>query len=229
MKKLRIVWLIAVWSCLLRAVSGQSFVNLDFERAMIAPTPPGGWGDVTEASQAFPGWSVASGLVLYNNVTIGSPAVSLLGPYFPQAVAYAPLQGSYSALIEYFGYSGPSPVLSQTGSIPVGARSISLLVASGTPASDVIVAMNGVNIPLISSAGERLAGDISSFAGSTVELALSAANPAKFVYFDDVQFSSVTVPEPTIFSLTFAAIIVFGCGRKGLQRRKNRANANRQI
>jgi hypothetical protein len=102
------------------------------------------------------------------------------------------------------------PSLSQTGLVPADAQSISLLVSSGTPPSAAVVTMNGVNIPLISVSGGRLAGDISAYAGSVAQLKISTPDSDDWLYFDDVQFSSSSVPEPSSYSLMIVCGLLLG-------------------
>lgn len=47
-----------VWLALIRAAFGQGFVNLDFEQAVIAPTPVGQFGAPADPALAFPGWTM---------------------------------------------------------------------------------------------------------------------------------------------------------------------------
>lgn len=216
MKNSRITWLSAVSSALfLQTVSGQSFVNLDFEQATISPTPVGGWTYPADPAQAFPGgWTVGgSGTVVgYNGLSIGAPAVNLMGPSFPNSAGYSPLQGYYSVLFQYFGIAGPAPTLSQTGLVPVGTESINFLVGPGE--SDAVVTMNGVNIPLVPISGGRLAGDISTFAGTVSQLTFSTTSNTGYAgnwfYFDDVQFSETAVPEPASFILFGLGVLFLG-------------------
>jgi hypothetical protein len=194
--------------------SGQDFVNLDFEQATIAPTPVGGWTYPADPAQCFPRWTVGYGVVGYNDLSLGAPAVNLMGPSFPNHVNYTPLQGSYSVLLQFFylngNWAGYMPSLSQTGLVPADAQSISLLVSSGTPPSAAVVTMNGVNIPLISVSGGRLAGDISAYAGSVAQLKISIPDSDDWLYFDDVQFSSSSVPEPSSYSLMIVCGLLLG-------------------
>ncbi len=106
---------------------GQGFVNLDFGGATIAPTPVGGSTYPADSTQCFPGWTVggSSTVVMYNDLSLGAPAISLMGPDFPNFAGYTPLQGSYSVLLEHFGIDGTPPTLSQTGLVPAGTQSIS--------------------------------------------------------------------------------------------------------
>ena len=211
MKILRVLELVAVFFALLQNVSAQGFVNLDFENAgaHVPQTPVNGFGGSLDPALAFPGWTVGSGLVLYNNLTLGSPAVVLIGPRFPNAINYSPLQGSYSVLLEYFGIAGGPPTLSQTGLIPANAQSISFLVpagANGTYPAATVLTLNGVNIPLFPYAGGRVAGNVSGFAGNIAQLTFSTLNSTDWLYLDDIRFSAFPVPEPrlsTLFCICF--------------------------
>jgi hypothetical protein len=203
------------------ASSQGTFQNLNFEQAAApgAPTPVGGWGDSVDPALAFPGWTVGptnhgiySAVTVYNDLSLGAPAVCLMGPNFPNAAGYSALQGSYSVLLQYFGI-GPdyAPRLSQTGLVPADARSISFLVGR----SDITVSLGGVNIPLVQVAGGRLAGDVTAFAGSTVQLTFSttADNPpgqGDWAYFDDVVFSSSPIPEPGTLVLLMLGFVLLG-------------------
>lgn len=211
MKLLHIACFVALFA-LVRNVSGQAFTNLDFEDATITPTTVDNFGSFATAAQCFPGWTVGYGVVFYNDLSLGSPAIDLMGPDFPNAVNYTPLQGCYSVLLQYFGYAGPPPSLSQTALVPGNAQSVSLLVAAGTSPADAVVTMNGVTIPLVSESGGRLAGDISAYAGTVAQLTISTSSSEDWLYFDDIQFSSSPVPEPSILDLCVLGGFLFGLG-----------------
>jgi hypothetical protein len=193
------IFMIAALFQLQHAV-GQNFVNLDFEQATVT-TPVGGSIYPADPAQLFPGWTVGgSGTVVsYNDLSLGAPAVDLMGPDFPNFPGYTPLQGSYSVLLQYFGGVSPPPTLSQTGLIPAGTESINFLVGSGE--SDAVMTVNGVNIPLVPISGGELAGDISAFAGTVAQLTFSTTSNTGYeensLYFDDIQFSASPVPEPS--------------------------------
>src|ERR1039457_1394146 len=80
-------------------------------------------GDTTTAHQCLHDWTVGgSGTVVgYSGLSIGAPAVGLMGPDFPNGAYHTPLHGSYSVLLMYFGYAGSPPTLSQTALVPVMA------------------------------------------------------------------------------------------------------------
>jgi hypothetical protein len=198
-----------------------NFQNLDFEQATIAPTPVNGLGGSVGPADAFPGWTVGGRetYVLYNNITLGSPAVCLMGPDFPNGVGFTPLQGSYSTWLYYYNLSPTEvPTLSQTGLVPANAQSINFLI--DTYRGDPAVRLNGVNIPLVPVGGGRLAGNISAFAGSIAQLTFSTSSDAvgdNFLYFDDIQFSAQAAPEPSVFCLTATGALLLGWS--GLRRR----------
>jgi hypothetical protein len=136
----------------------------------------------------------------------------LIGPNFPNATGRTSLQGSYSVYLYYWApYSFTSPILNQTGLVPSDAKSINLLVDPGSPAPRVT--LGGVDIPLAPVSGGRVAGDISAFAGQTELLTISISGNAggdHGSYFDDIQFSSTTIPEPDIFGLSALGVLLLG-------------------
>lgn len=215
-------FLILILLVMVQSGHAQGFVNLDFEDATIAPTPVGGSTFPVDPTQAFPGWTVgvnSSGfytVTSYNDLSLGAPAVDLMGPNFPNFAGYTPLQGSYSVLLQYFGYAGEPPTLNQTGLVPADTQSISLLVPPGEntvyPAA-MVVTFNGVNIPLVPIAGGRVGGNISAFAGNVAQLTISTINSEDWIYFDDIQFSSSSVPEPSEFALTALGAMLLGFRR----------------
>ena len=222
MKQSRVIWLVVVSFALLLTVSGQGFVNLNFENAHVPPTPVGTYGNFVDPALAFPGWTVLPNgstyptSTFYNDLSLGGPGIGLMGPDFPNRPGYAPLEGSYSVLLQYFGIGNP-PALSQTGLIPASAQSISILLGGTIFAGGMVVTLNGVNIPLVAIGNGHVGGDISGFAGDTAQLTISTFNSATvnspdWVYFDNIQFSSAAVPEPSILSL-FSFCTLFLCWR----------------
>lgn len=76
------------WVCILslhESSQAQRFLNLDFEYAQFFVLPAY-WGDVVDPTNAFREWTV-QGWCLYNNLTLGTPAVDLIGPVFPNGGA----------------------------------------------------------------------------------------------------------------------------------------------
>jgi len=213
MKYSHVIQLVVISFSLLQTVSGQGFVNLDFEEANVPPTPVDTFGSFVDPALAFPGWTVLPNgstygtSVSYNDLSLGGPAISLMGPDFPNRPGYEPLDGSYSVLLQYFGIGNP-PALSQTALIPAGTQSISIL-------GNAVITLNGVNIPLIYNLNGAAAGDISAFAGQIAQLTITTANSAPLGlrvldYFDDIQFSPSPVPEPNIYILMIVCIFFIG-------------------
>jgi hypothetical protein len=188
-------------------LSGQGFINLNFESATVPPTPTGTFGNSVDPAMAFPGWTVGFGgpgfpnFTLYNILTLGSVAQVLVGPNYPNAIGYSPLEGSYSALLQF----GPSatfgtPALIQSGLVPADARSITFLTSPTR--NDARVLLDGTEIPLFSIGDGRMAGDVSAFAGSQAQVTFSTRSyNGNWLYFDDVAFSPVAVPEPSSYLL----------------------------
>ncbi len=211
--------------CGVQAQAQGTFENLNFEQATITPTPVDEYGSYANPAQAFPDWTIggAATVVLYNSETLGSPAVDLIGPDFPNALGLTALQGSYSVLMQDFGLPPqyyPPPTLSQTGTLPTNAQSINFLASPIPGFGDAgIVELNGVAIPLVPISGGRLAGNISAWAGQTVQLTFTVPSTGEnFFYFDDIEFSPTPVPEPRIVALTAIGGLFFG-RRKWLARR----------
>jgi hypothetical protein len=210
MKAGNIFWFcIMVFFTMQETVCGQGFVNLDFEEANVPPTPTNTFGNLIDPALAFPGWTVLPNnseyatTTAYNDLSLGDPAVILMGPDFPNRPGFSPLQGCYSVLLEYFGIGNP-PGLSQTGLIPADAQSISIL------GEGMVVTLNGINIPMTANEDGGATGNISAFAGESAQLTISTSdagglNSPNQAYFDEIQFS--TVPEPNAFSLLGVGIL----------------------
>jgi hypothetical protein len=193
-----------------------AFQNLNFESATIAPTPVGSYGSLyADPSMAFPGWTVGTGgtsypnYTLYNNLTLGSVAQVLVGPNYPNAIGYSPLEGSYSALLQFGPNSAlGTPALIQTGLVPTEARYITFLVSQTH--NDARVSLNGQIIALYDIGGGRVAGNISAYAGLEAALEFSTTSyNGHWLYFDDVQFSAV--PEPGVLSLLGFGLLSGAC------------------
>ncbi len=205
-----------------------TFQNLDFEQASVSPTPVNGYGGELEPALLFPGWTVGSNTnayhlyTLYNNLTLDSPAVNLIGPLFPNGLGINSLQGSYSAVLQYSAYFQEMTFLSQIALLPAGTRSMSFAISSAAGIYAPNVTLNGVSISLVPISGGRLAGDVTAFAGSTVDLRFNAVN--WITLFDDVRFSNQPVPEPGILSLSVVGALVVCLG--ALSRRCQSSAAN---
>lgn len=223
LRELRCVCIVvALYATVVRTAVGQAFSNLNFELAQVGPTAPGQWGDQVDPAKAFPGWTVSFSCphcqgewIAYNTLSLGSQAAILMGPSFPNGPGFTPLQGSYSVLlITFYTQTGNVAIVSQTGLVPVNARSINFLVGPETWQTNALVRWGGVNIPLVPIGGGRVAGDVSAFAGKVEELSFSTPvlpPDATELYFDDVKFSSSPIPEPGTSCLVVMGVLLVAC------------------
>lgn len=209
MNKLAIVALVA-WAPF--AGNAQGFVNLGFEAGNLAHYGLG--PALVPTTDALPGWTVEiqgfqMSWVLYNDVSLGSAAVSLHGP----GSVYLPFEGSYFVLLQadYPGFT-TIPSLAQVGMVPANAKSIRFY--SNTSGFEVTFAGQTIPMSLLGS-GDRFnvyGGDIDAFAGRIGELRLRGQG-----FLDNIQFSSQPIPEPGSLALFGAGVLLFA--RRFLARR----------
>jgi len=204
------VLLVVVAAC--SAFAQGTFQNLDFESANLEAIPAGQYGGFVPISNAFPGWTGYIGTnqvgqVIQNNYSIGSPSIDILGPFW--SVGYGIISGQYNALLQAGTYSDRPPAdaaLAQVGQVPITARSIQIKEFG----SQFILSLAGQTIPLVQMGSGTnyvlYTGDVSMFAGQTVELRLTAHGTPDFRFpvdfVDDIEFSSVSIPEPSILALS---------------------------
>ncbi len=177
----------------------SNFQDLDFESASIVPISGKWWGTV-QFGAAFPGWTGYVGtnqatFALYDNMFLDSAGICLLTNSFVQ-------EGKYSAVIEagldVNGQQGViSSYLSQTGTIPLEARSLLFISGSGGP---FVVSLNGQDLNVVSLGGTLYGANVSNFSGTTAELRFTAETnpppqPGGFhLFLDSISFSTRVVP-----------------------------------
>jgi hypothetical protein len=184
----------------------QGFVNLDFESANASGYSSG----TIPTTNAIPGWTayisgVAQSSILYDDETLSDPAISLQDTNG----IYSPIQGSHSVLLQ--GQFNPthnsiytnSVAIGQTGLIPTLAETLifSANITVGGPYLDNMqLTFNGQNLGFTqigSGANFTIYGaNISPFAGQTGQLLFSVPYNGG-VLLDNIQFSSLPVPEPS--------------------------------
>jgi hypothetical protein len=189
-------------------VFAQGFVNLNFESTTLAynATP-----STVATTVGLPGWNayiggISQSTILYNNGTLGNSAVAIQG----YANSLTPvIDGTFSAALTA-GATGNASI-SQTGFIPADTLSLlfeSYTTGNGLPTLSVTINGQDISIsPLLTTANYTLyGGDVSSFAGTTANLAFTAVSnyPQGFGYYvlDDISFSPSAVPEPSTLGLT---------------------------
>jgi len=208
-------------SCVLLSTKAQGTLkNLDFEQATIVPL------DLSQqfysASNALPYWTVYFGnspvnYVLYDNVTIGSPAVSI----HDSLSALQPLQGNYSVVLQHSSGGPPtSAAIGQTGQLPQDVASIVFYVAS-YQTLQVTFAGNSISLVQLGTTASYsiYGGDIATYAGQTGELLFTdIASTSQPMMLDSIQFSTQPIPEPSVFGLLALSGLLF-C----LRRQRNSA------
>ena len=224
---IRIFLFAALVTIVQHAAHSQSFTNLDFEAANVPILAPGEPGGLVPVGLAMPGWNAYFGgqqapVVLYNQLTLGSSAVALIGPNFQ--FLGSPLQTSENRFSVALNAGDGGPTLnpasiSQVGLVPSGSLSIQARITTSSP--DFIVSLNGTPItmqPLLITPGYTLyGGDISAFSGQTATLAFTApptpANPFYAFGLDSIAFSSMPVPEPSVIALAATGGLFLGIRR----------------
>ena len=215
------------------AVGQATFQNLGFESANLPIIPSGSFGGYVPVANGLPGWNVYLGTsqqaqVLHNSVTLGASVVGIMGPDFSFLTR---IQGSYTALL--IGGLNSSTgnnldaSIAQTGTIPGSTRSIQFKANPGN--GDFIISMGGQSIPVVALQSllnsTLFGGDISSFAGQTAELRITAVSDAinhglNVFTIDSILFSTQSVPEPSSYFLFGCGILFLAFGRGAFQKQR---------
>jgi len=220
------VFLLMLSQPFLVRLEGAAFQNLDFEspRLPLVPIPGDQYGRVP-ISSALPGWTGLIGTneqssVLYNNFFLGSSSIGLLGP------GTGTIEGNYTLLLQAgvdINSGLPRSVtISQTGLVPADSQSLQFkalghLFDIGGP-NPFVVTLGGqsVNLVPISSSPQLYtlyAGDISSFAGTTATLEITALPFTTLGYtfsLDSITFSPI--PEPSTWTISVIGWLLLGLG-----------------
>jgi hypothetical protein len=194
--------------------SGQSFANLDFEDTTITAVLLNPFSGIYAYIGNIPRWSWsplgnAAGVdpdteVSLNTIVLNAPAVTLHGV---DDIGYPAIEGNYSILLQSGGSrSVPSTGYSaiwQTGQVPSNAKSISYwggalqVTFNGQPLTPVAIS-NAANYTIWGA-------DISAYAGQTGELRFTKpwlpTSSGDGALLDNIQFSSMQVPEPSALAL----------------------------
>ena len=167
----KILILVVATAITLTARGQDSFQNLSFESTSLSQTDPAG---LVSASVALPYWTAFDGS--------GNPLLQI-GYKFQFAgtpIALLDSNGQFSVFLVGAGVSypgGPLPFapaasIAQTGMMPKTARYIFFKAKPGT--SLLLLSLGGVNVPYTAVATKPdytlFAGDVSSFAGQSLEM-----------------------------------------------------------
>jgi hypothetical protein len=184
-----------------------TFQNLDFEDANIVPIP--GQPFMVTVANGLPDWTVEYGnvpqtLILLNQVSLGGTEATLIADGYPTLTGLTALDGNFSILL----YGGPTPIsISQIGQIPFGTQSLLFegnWFQGGPPPE---VSIGGDNLALFSVKSGVYGANISAWAGQTEQLSFTVPSSYGPYEFDDISFSPVAVPEPSVFGLTAAGLL----------------------
>jgi hypothetical protein len=133
------------------------------------------------------------------------------------------IDGNFCVLLGGSPLGGPlhgSGFISQTDLVPADAQTLLFKVHNDFELSDSVQAsFDGQNLSLVAlltvpensqTWGYTLYGaDISSLAGQTADLVFSSSGGGTGALLDDIEFSSLPIPEPSGVSLIFLGIGVF--------------------
>ena len=183
----------------------QGFVNLDFESANIVLTD----GLQTFVTNAFPGWTVNPPYIVYDTVSLSGGSITIWDSNYA-----SPIQGEYSVgLASVNEGTGYSISLGQTGTIPSSAQSIIFWGTLG--GMQVTFDGNPLNFTATGSGpGYAIYGaDISAYASQTGELLFTLPPYVDGAVLDNIQFSSLPIPEPSVLALTGLGGLLFGFRR----------------
>jgi hypothetical protein len=217
--KLRcIVYLSVALFWVVRNISGQSFVNLDFEDATIVTDPSGFlYPHSVYADDAIPGWTGYLGTnevtdLLYNDLTLGQASIDIVDTSYNGVI-----EGQYTVVLQWGDAPTPgptqtvSPSISQTGLVPADAKSLQFMAYNARSFSVSLGGQDLTLLPLASGSNYTLFGaDTSSFAGKIEPLTITAFGPSLTVpqYFDSFVFSSSPIPEPSVLKLLGVCILL---------------------
>jgi hypothetical protein len=203
------------------AFAQSSFINLNFESVVLPlVTNQSDPYQRVFAAGALPGWNAYLGdqlqsVVLYNNRSLDSSTVGLVGP--GPSFGFAPIGGFYSAQLQAkYSLSGPPATeessLRQTGFVPADTKALYLEIFGFGNISVMLGEQTLSLIPVSSNANYTLYGaDVSAWANQTAELRLMATprpptpqNPfpgMSLAVFDGITFSPNPIPEPGTWAL----------------------------
>lgn len=204
------------------------FVNLNFELATTNRVYSTGGGRAGSPDDLLPGWGLKLGgsavtEIAFDTLLPGSPFAAVISPQGPSSDW---ISGKYTLFLlpglrlgtdEVVNYS-----LAQEGDVPADARSLQF-DAREFFGEFFAVRVNGETLPTtILGSGPRgsmlLGADISSYAGTTVQLELATQSRFSSQGFsphviDSIRFSPEAVPEPGAGALLLTGGVVWWAWR----------------
>ena len=189
----------------------QGFLNLNFEGATILTTHTATISRWTVNAPNYVNGDPNS--IPYNDIALDVPAVNLEGTNAP-APSIQAIQGNYSLLMQ--GGSRTSPITNgasiwQTGQIPISAESMTYWGnALQVTFNNQLLTFNAIS----NTANYTVWGaDVSAYAGQTGQLMFAVPWQGSAM-LDNIQFSSMPIPEPGSLALLVAGGLLVAWRRK---------------
>jgi hypothetical protein len=213
----------------------DAFHNLNFEQATVTASGPEPYPNFVPIGSALPGWTAYLGTqqitqVGYNSPTLSVATVCLIGTTWNtsdvQDYGFGIIDGNYSVDLET-GITPLNPTTSyinasieQNGTVPSTTASLQFKEAGFGP-GPVSVSFDGnALVPVALSSGVSADGlpytlfgvNISAWAGHAGELEFSTSSTVDYAYaeLDDITFSPMAVPEPSMVALSAIGGLLFG-------------------
>lgn len=187
----------------------QPFTNLNFESVNASLTSPGQILPIN----VLPGWAFSL-VPIYDGISFGGAMISLQDSNTTGgSVGFSvlPLQGNYSVLLQGSTLAAATTAsIGQTGTIPNTAQSLTFFAEMG---GTVQVSFSGQALSFVAISNTLnytvYGADISPFAGQTGQL-LFTVPVQNSALLDNIQFSSVPIPEPSVVALGVLGACVLG-------------------
>lgn len=206
---MKTMWILSIVIITGSSLGQGAFQNLDFEAATNVPAP----GYSLAVTNALPYWVAFSGTnplsTIPCNDSTSIPAVGLVGTTNKTGIPF----GHFVVSLHDFGS------ISQTGLVPTNAESLLFDVIFGPP-TPFAVSLDGQNLSYMAisnaldSDGQSYTiygAEISAFAGQVEILTFSAVDGGTL---DNIQFSPISIPEPSTISLICLGSGVLFCVRR---------------
>ena len=222
MKPIKICIAIALLFIVVQRSYTQDFVNLNFESANVSGYSPVNYIPI---NAALPSWAAYYGYsnnptysgapVLYDGRSLGGALIILEDTNAPNYFGPLPIQGNYSVLLEgSIPFSGTSASIGQTGTIPVTAQSLTFYL--GNTFGVLQVTFNGQPLSIMDISNTLnytiWGADISAYAGQTGQLLFTApVNTSALL--DNIEFSTLPVPEPSELAVVTLGALLLGYRR----------------
>jgi hypothetical protein len=200
-----IIITLAVVAIFIVSARGQGFLNLDFESAYNLPGNPGN-GELVSVSNALPDWTAYQGDVALSDIYYVSNSLGYAGAVTLEGGSLA-LSGSFSVGL----YVGGS--ISQTGLVPDNAESLQFEAYINGPLFSVTLDGQKLSYSALSE------GPVYTVYGANIPAAMDgqmetlAFSSGEDIVLDNIEFSSMSVPEPSAGALLGLGAILVGLCR----------------